>query len=288
MDNHKGNVFITGASSGIGKATTLELAKRGYRVFSGVRREQDAEALVKELTGSGVIIPIIVDVTKLDDIKKAKMFIQQKIADEGLAAVICNAGILESAPLEIAPLESARRTFDVNYFGVITVIQEFTDLLRKLPGKLLITNSVSGFIGEPLAGHYSPSKHAIEAVAEVLRIELREWKIPVVLVEPGSHKTEMIGAKYLQSKKDLLSEIPEEKKALYKNVLAASEKFAEKQQHHGGPPENVAKLYAKIIPLKNPKARYFIGFDGKVIYFLHKYLPTSLYEKILSSAFGLK
>jgi NAD(P)-dependent dehydrogenase (short-subunit alcohol dehydrogenase family) len=162
-------VLVTGASTGIGRATALYLAAHGLRVFASVRKEKDAA----ELPGTS---PVVLDVTDTDSIRAASDAVSRALGDEALAGLVNNAGIAVSGPLEFLEMSEIRRQFDVNLFGQVAVTQAFLPLLRRARGGRIVNmSSISGKITAPLLGPYSMSKFALEAFSDALRRELEPF-----------------------------------------------------------------------------------------------------------------
>ncbi|MBN2158796.1 MAG: SDR family NAD(P)-dependent oxidoreductase, partial [Spirochaetes bacterium] len=181
------SVLVTGASTGIGWATSLELANRGWRVFSAVRKEADAKKLTE--ASAGKITPVLMDIVDYESVRRGAKDIEKMLGGAGLDGLFNNAGISVQGPLEIIPIELFEQQIRVNVFGHVFVTQTFLPLIRKAQGRIVFTSSESGRITLPLMAPYSSSKFALEAVASALRIELRPWKIRVSTVELQTIKT---------------------------------------------------------------------------------------------------
>ncbi|MEK7693262.1 MAG: SDR family oxidoreductase, partial [Chloroflexota bacterium] len=181
------SVVITGASTGIGEACALHLDALGWRVFAGVRKGADGEALQRK--ASARLIPVRIDVTDQASIASACDAVAQELGARGLDGLVNNAGIAVAAPLEFVPIDDLRRQLEINVIGQIAVTQAFLALIRTARGRIVNIGSVSGKLATPFTGPYSASKFAMEALTDALRIELRPWKIEVSIVEPGSIAT---------------------------------------------------------------------------------------------------
>ena len=165
------NVLITGASTGIGAACARMLAGRGWRVFAGVRKIADGESLVAGAEGQ--IIPVILDVTNREQIKTVVQEVSTQCGAAGLQGVVNNAGIALAGPLEFMPMEAFERQFEINVLGLIAVTKAVMPLIRAGHGRIVLMGSNSGFMCEPFLAGYGATKHALEAIADSLRIELR-------------------------------------------------------------------------------------------------------------------
>lgn len=256
-------VLVTGASSGIGKATAHAFAERGYHVYALSRRAEEKT----ETVGKGSITALSADVTKPDTLEKAFSKIDE------LNLVIHCAGIGVSGSAECTPDEAARLQMDTNYFGVLNVNRFALPLLRKNKESLvMITSSVAGFIPIPFQSHYSSSKYALEAYGEALRMEAKPFGVRVCLVEPGDTKTGFTAARTYNE--------PEDSPYLEKCREAVSK--MEKDEQNGKSPESVAKVFLRQAQRKNPKAHVAVGFIYKVFAFLVRILPIKLKHLILS------
>ena len=162
--------LVTGASSGIGQACAVRLASSGWRVLAGVRRTGEAPAGTEE---------VLLDVTDPEQIGAAAERVEE------LSGLVNNAGIAVAAPLEFLPPDDLRRQLEVNVIGQVAVTQAFLPALRRARGRIVIVGSIAGRSALPFLGAYAASKHALEAVADSLRVELRPFGIAVSIVQPG-------------------------------------------------------------------------------------------------------
>src|SRR5579885_8680 len=158
-----GSIVITGASSGIGEACALHFHEKGYRVFAGVRKSSDGEALRQKT--SDRLTPLIMDVTDPESVHAAARSIDRK----EISGLINNAGIVVSGPIELVPLARLREQLEVNVIGQVAVTQAFMPLLRQGRGRIVFIGSIAGRSALPFTGPYSASKYALEAIAESLR-----------------------------------------------------------------------------------------------------------------------
>ena len=163
-------VLITGASTGIGRATALRLDGAGWQVFAGVRKQEDAEAL--RAAGSERLTPLMLDVTDGAQIAAAAARIEAE-ADGGLDGLVNNAGVAIPGPLETLPLEDFRRQVEVNLTAQVAVTQAMLPAIRRAGGRIVFLSSIGGRIAFPLNGAYHAAKFGIEAVGDVFRQELR-------------------------------------------------------------------------------------------------------------------
>lgn len=178
-------VLITGASTGIGQAVALEMRGRGWRVFATVRKSSDVVDLTK--VGRGLIEPLIMDVTDEESVKQAVATVQERSGR--LDAVVNNAGVAVSGPIEQLTTEDLQKQFDINLFGVHRVTRACLPMLRASKGRIVQISSVSGRVTLPFTGAYAASKYALEAYSDALRMELAGSGVKVIVIQPGSIQT---------------------------------------------------------------------------------------------------
>lgn len=277
QERDKGAVVITGASTGIGKASALWLDKMGFKVFAGVRKEADGEALHKE--GSERLTPLMIDVTDEASITAAVERVRQVLGDRGLVGLVNNAGIGGGGPLEFVPLEDLRYQFEVNVIGQVAVIQAFMPLLRQERGRIVNMSSIGGRSSLPFFGSYTASKFALEALSDALRVELRPWGMHVALIEPGEIATP-IWQKALETANKLINKLPPQALELYGPALQMMRQVLTNRV--GISPDEVAKAVAHALTAKRPKIRYLIGRDAQIRMIIER-LPNSIRDRIIAS-----
>jgi NAD(P)-dependent dehydrogenase (short-subunit alcohol dehydrogenase family) len=275
-----GGVLITGASTGIGEATALRLAKAGFRVFAGVRKAEDGERLRE----AGVTVVHPLDVTSGDDVAAAAARVEEELAGDPLRGIVNNAGIGIGGPLEGLELDDFRRTLEVNATGQLAVTKAFLPLLRRHRGRIVNMTSIGGRVAQPFAGPYVASKYALEAVTDVLRIELLDWGIDVIAIEPGTIATP-IWEKSSQEAEKILEQLSPELRDLYGKRLAKMAKVLERQNKRGASPDKVAQAVEKALTSSHPRTRYLVG-DAYVLLALKTALPTRLFDKLLHRLTG--
>jgi NAD(P)-dependent dehydrogenase (short-subunit alcohol dehydrogenase family) len=271
----KRTVVITGASTGIGEACAIRLAKKGVSVFAGVRRESDGEALRSKAPEG--LTPVILGVTDQESVERALEVVRGSVEDRGVWGLVNNAGIPLGGPLEFLPLDKFQELFDVNVTGVLRVTQAFLPLIRRCRGRIVNISSISGRIASPFVGPYAATKFALEAISDAWRVELRPWGIRVSIVEPGKVLTP-IWDKTRKILDELIQSCPEETRELYGEIFGLSEKLG----HGGIPVDRVAKAVEHALINKRPKIRYLLGADAKVGALVAK-LPARLRDWALSS-----
>jgi NAD(P)-dependent dehydrogenase (short-subunit alcohol dehydrogenase family) len=259
--------LVTGASSGIGAACARRLESAGWRVFSGVRAAGDARA------GTEVLL----DVTSAEEIRAAAKEIGQ------LDALVNNAGIAIAMPLEFLPLEELRRQLEVNVIGQVAVTRAFLPHLRRSRGRIVFVGSIAGKSALPFLGAYAASKHALEAIADTLRIELRPFGIEVSLVQPGTIKTP-IWTKSAALAESLAGAAPPQLGALYGERVAAFGRFARERGAKGASVEAVAAAVEQALTQGRPRTRKLVGRDAKLrsgVERLPDRVRDSVYERVL-------
>ncbi|MEA3350415.1 MAG: SDR family oxidoreductase [Chloroflexota bacterium] len=274
----KKTVVITGASSGIGKASALHLDKSGFRVFAGVRKQEDAEKLSAQ--ASPRLTPLFLDITDEDAIAAAADRVTAAVEDAGLAGLVNNAGIASAGPMEFVQLDDVRRVFEINLVGQIAVTRAFLALLRKAKGRVVNISSVSGMTAAPFMGPYSISKFALEAFSDTLRQELSPWGIDVIIIQPGRIETP-IWDKSLSAAEKLFARLPQKAFDLYGPSMEITLNTILKGEHSGTPPDTVARTVARALTARWPKLRYRVGADAKAVAILVKLIPTRWLDKFV-------
>ncbi len=274
-------ILITGASSGIGWATSLELAEKGWRVFAAVRKEADAKKLRD--ASSDKITTVIMDIVDYESVKRGAKEIEKALGGAGLDALFNNAGISVQGPLEIIPIELFEQQIRVNVFGHIFVTQTFLPLLRKAQGRIVFTSSESGRMTLPLMAPYSASKFALEAAASALRIELRPWKIKVSCVELQTIKTPM-WEKIDTSTEKLMASLPTPVKNLYWTELKTLSVFPKWQAEMGISMKKAVRVIIRALSARSPKARYLVGYEARLLVYSHAITPTWMMDWIASKS----
>lgn len=264
--------LVTGASSGIGKATANQLINDGLTVYVAARRVEK----MKDLEAMGAIA-IKMDVTKEEDMVAG--IEQIKRENGGVDVLVNNAGYAIYGSVEETTLEEARRQFDVNLFGLARITQLVLPYMReKKAGAIINLSSVGGKIYTPLGAWYHASKHAVEGWSDCLRLELKQFNIDVVIIEPGVIATEFT---------DVMTEpmIKRSGSGPYK-WLTGQLALNTAKMYEGGkasPPEVIAKEIAKAVKARKPKIRYRAGYMAKTGIFMRWLLSDKLFDKGIMS-----
>jgi NAD(P)-dependent dehydrogenase (short-subunit alcohol dehydrogenase family) len=277
-------VVVTGASTGIGKATALHLDSLGLRVFAGVRRDEDGEGLRRD--SSDRLTPIRLDVTDAEQVAQAARQVGEAVRDSRLAGIVNNAGIAVAGPVEFVPLDQWRTQLEINVLGVVSMVQAFAPLLRESQGRIVTVGSLGGRLAQPMAAPYCASKHALEAISDALRLELRPWGISVSLIQPGGVKTP-IWDKGLRAGSEMLRTAPPEVRTLYGAAVEIATKMAIHENETGVAPIEVARAVEHALLSSRPRTRYPVGRQAKLLIPLSRFLPDRLKDELLLRVSGL-
>lgn len=253
-------VVITGASTGIGAASALLLAEKGFRVFAGVRNDSDGKALQRH-TG-GELAPIPIEITDEDSISAAVEVVESAVDQRGLFGLVNNAGIVKPAPLELQPIDDFRRQLEVNLIGQVAVTQAFLPLIRRGNGRIVNVGSIGGRVVLPLHGAYSASKFGMEAVSDALRLELRQWRIPVSHIDPGATETTIFD-KTLAALDEIGQTLRKEGHSEYDGQVKSIRRLVEKTAADAAPVDDLSKTVVKALTAKKPKSRYLAGHGAE-------------------------
>jgi NAD(P)-dependent dehydrogenase (short-subunit alcohol dehydrogenase family) len=271
---NKKTAIVTGASSGFGMLCVVELAKAGFEVIGTMRNMEKKETLLK-LAGEQQVAESIrvhpLDVASSDSIQLFKGFLSEL---ESVEVLVNNAGFAVGGFCEELTIEDYRSQFETNVFGLIAVTQAVLPFMRKSgSGRIINVSSISGRFGFPGMSPYTSSKHAVEGFSESLRLELKPSGIDVVLVEPGSYKTNIWST---------LDQITLNPQSPYRNYMEAIlNNISNVKVVHGNPLE-VAQLITEVAVMKKtPKLRYPIGNGVKMNIFMKAILPWKLLEGII-------
>ena len=280
------NVVITGASSGIGHLTALYLSQLGFRVFAGVRREEDAQVLRE---ADARIIPIMLDVTDMALIQSSVSQVSKTVGTEAVH-LVNNAGIVVSGPLEFMPLENFRQQFEVNFFGAFSVTQAFLPLIRQGEGdkgRLVNIGSMNGHITAPLAGPYCISKYALRSLTDTLRLELEPWEIRFILIEAGLITTPMIG-KVEKGMAIGLTTWDDKIQGYYGTAYQKMAETTKRLSRTASPPEKVVQAIHAALTQRSPHAYYRVGLDAWAAIIMGAYVPVRLRDWLIFKMYGLE
>jgi NAD(P)-dependent dehydrogenase (short-subunit alcohol dehydrogenase family) len=277
------SVLITGCSTGIGYACALDLAARGWRVFAGVRNREDGQRIVEHLAGK--VKPVLLDVTDPALIQAAVEQLDAALGQSGLDGLVNNAGIVVAGPLELLPTEAFRRQLEVNVLGTHAVTRALLPLLRRATGRIVLMGSISGRVTPPQYGAYAASKHALEAMADAWRVELRPWKLSVSIVQPDNVDTP-IWNKLDQSIKDLENRGESAMAAMYQRQMQRVRQSGLKMGRTGMPVAHVVRAVHHALTARWPRARYPVGLRTRLAFWGQSNLPAWIMDRFLRRAVG--
>lgn len=263
-------VLVTGASSGIGRATAIYLAQNGYQVYGAARRTEKMQDLV-----AYGINPVPLDVTREDSLA---VCVEQILKEAGsIDILINNAGSGYYGALEDMPMADAKYQMEVNVFGVARLIQLVLPTMRKNNyGKIVNISSVGGKVTLPMGSWYHASKFAIEGMSDVLRKEVKSFGIDVIVIEPGGTKSEMteLGGEYM---------IKVSGNTVYSSLAKGVSKMYANLQKDAADPIVIAKLIKEGIESNNPKTRYAGAAGAKLMLFFRRILSDKLFDRLVMS-----
>jgi NAD(P)-dependent dehydrogenase (short-subunit alcohol dehydrogenase family) len=268
-------IVVTGASTGMGAAAARELARRGFHVLAGVRRERDADAI--RSTG---IEPVILDITESEHIEA----LAARVAGDPrtLHALVNNAGIQVNAPVEALPMAEWRWVFEVNLFGHIAVTQALLPALLRSRGRVINISSIGGKAAMPTYGAYAGAKFALEAVSDSLRREVAPLGVQVVVVEPGGVRTEM-ATRGIATANRLADRMTSEQDQRYGGLVQAINALMASGTASGVTADAAARVIAKVVTTHKPRTRYTIGRDAALIIPLARLLSDRTLDRILAA-----
>ncbi|MBP3970318.1 oxidoreductase [Bacillus sp. WL1] len=272
--------IITGASSGFGLLTTLELAKKDYLVIATMRNLEKQVNLLSQATQFNLLQNIIIqqlDVTDQNSIHNFQLFLKNI---NRVDLLINNAGYATGGFVEEIPVEEYRKQFETNLFGAISITQLVLPYMREQKsGKIINISSISGQVGFPGLSPYVSSKYALEGWSESLRLEGKPFGIDVALIEPGSYNTNIweVGKQLATNQSDTSSPYKEYMGKIQKHINSGSDTF--------GNPIDVANKIVEIAESKRTNLRYPIGKGVKFMILAKKILPWRLWEYLVLRSF---
>jgi NAD(P)-dependent dehydrogenase (short-subunit alcohol dehydrogenase family) len=282
MPNSTKSVVITGASSGIGRASVELMSQAGWQVFATVRKPADQDKL-----RSQNIVPVLMDVEDPASISAAGQEIESQLGGRGLDGLVNCAGIGVARPVEYASLDDIRQIFEINVFGQIAVTQALSRLLRQNRGRIVNVTSIGVNIAIPFGGLLNSSKSAFAMLSDSLRLELRPFGVRVIAIEPGAIATPAV-EKTLGDIEKVIENMPAEAQAQYGEMLRNFGQKAYAREKSGSPPEVVARAVHHALTSTRPRIRYRVGKHAKLLATLPKVLPESLLDLLRAEMFGLK
>jgi NAD(P)-dependent dehydrogenase (short-subunit alcohol dehydrogenase family) len=271
---HMPSVLVTGAGRGIGLAITEHMSERGWDVYATAR----SEAALHGLDRLPHVHAIPLDITD----RSAIAALPDRLPT-ALNGVVNNAGIIVNGPVEGLSLDDLTQQLDVNVISQIAVTQAVLPKIRAARGRVVFMSSVSGLFTTPGTGAYNASKYAIESLADALRMELRPWRIPVSLIEPGPIRTDMWGD-VLNDYDIMTKHLSEQHRELYSSHLAGSRKLLGRMQKLAADPKRVTKAVDHALTSRRPKRRYLLDIASRAQKAVVAISPTAVTDTILAAA----
>ena len=285
MLNPPKSVVITGASSGIGRASAALMSQAGWQVFATVRKTSDQQKL-QDACGENVM-PVVMDVQDESSIQAAAQQIATHLGGRGLDGLVNCAGIGVVRPLEYASLPDIRQTYEVNVFGQIAVSQALLHLLRRNRGRIVNITSVGVNIAIPFGGLLNSSKSAFAMLSDSMRLELRPFGVRVIAIEPGAISTPAV-EKTLGDIESVIQNLPAEARRQYGEMLRTFGRKAYAREKNGSSPSVVADAVLHALSSNRPRIRYRVGRHAKLLATLPKLLPESVLDALRVRMFGLE
>jgi NAD(P)-dependent dehydrogenase (short-subunit alcohol dehydrogenase family) len=268
-------IVVTGASTGLGAAAARELARRGFHVLAGVRRDADADAI-----RSAGIEPVILDITEPEQVAALAARI---VSDpRPLHALVNNAGIQVNAPVETLPMEQWRWTFEVNLFGHISVTQALLPTLLRSKGRVINVSSIGGKVAMPTYGAYAGTKFALEAVSDSLRRVRPRSRVRRVARPPGGVRTEM-ATRGIATANRLAAQMTPEQEERYGGLVQANNSLMASGTESGLTADAAARVVAKAVTTRRPRTRYTIGRDAALITRLTRLLSDRMLDRVIAT-----
>jgi NAD(P)-dependent dehydrogenase (short-subunit alcohol dehydrogenase family) len=228
-------------------------------------------------TAAGPLTPLLLDVTDAAQITVAAQTIAEHVGDAGLAGLVNNAGIGVFGPLELIAIEQFRRQLDVNVTGQLAITQVFLPLLRQARGRIVMIGSIGDRFTPPFIGPLAASKSTLATLSTALRQELAPWDIRVVLVEPGSIRSDAVG-KLDADARQVMSQASPEGRAMYHDAFLHLVGFFSALHHKGSPPDEVARTVERALTTARPRTRYLAGKNARKMALAAALLPPAVQD----------
>ena len=269
-------VLTTGANSGIGLATVIELARRGFRSFGSVRSTAKADIVHKAAAEAGVEVEtVMLDVTDADACRGVIDDL-----DVDLFALVNNAGYGMTGAIEDVTDEEAHHLFETMVFAPMRLSQLVLPGMRAAGrGRIVNVSSIYGITTTPLTGWYQAAKHALEGASDALRLEVASAGIHVVLVEPGGFKTSIW--------EDLERDIDKRGDSRFGGAYRRTQQMMKLSSPIMGDPQQCAKVIARALASKRPRARYLVGVDAMALAATERLTPTAIKDRVIRLTLGL-
>jgi NAD(P)-dependent dehydrogenase (short-subunit alcohol dehydrogenase family) len=268
------SVLVTGAGRGIGLAITEHMSRRGWDVYATARSDTALDSLDR--------LPNVHAIS-LDITDRSAIAALPDQLPAALNGVVNNAGIIVNGPVEGLSLDDLTQQLDVNVISQIAMTQAVLPRIREVRGRVVFISSVSGLFTTPGTGAYNASKYAVESLADALRMELRPWRIPVSLIEPGPIRTDMWGDA-LNDYDIMTKQLSQQHRELYASHLAGSRKLLGRMQKLAADPKRVTKAVDHALTSKRPRRRYLLDIASRAQKTIVAITPTAINDAVLAAA----
>lgn len=278
-------VLVTGATDGLGRATAILAAERGYRVFAGGRSGERRAALQEFARERKLPLEALeLDVTDGASVEAAVAEIERRAGP--VAALVNNAGIGIGAAMEEIAIADMRKQFETNLFGVLRVTQRVLPAMReRRRGRIVNMSSVAGKIAGPIMGPYCASKHALEAISDSMRLELYPFDVKVIVIEPGFIATS-IGRNSMELSAAYANGA---ERSAYRVIYESfKESFAKSMEGSRTTPADCAAVILGAIEARKPRARYVVTPEAKMALRLRRLLPDGMLDRVLRKQMRLE
>ncbi len=277
MDSTK-TILLTGATSGIGRATTHALVKRGHRVVAAGRDQTALAELARELG----VATVHLDLTDPANIRAAVAEATAHAGTTGIDVLVNNAGMGILAPIAEIEIDDVRRQFETNVFGLLALTQAvITHMRARRRGRIVNVSSVGGRLTLPLFGAYNATKHALESISDAMRYELAGLGIDVAIIEPGAIRTNFSSRAATQGGAYARSDGP------FARVMSRGLELLERADARAPGPDCVASAIVAAVEARRPRARYVVPRINVLGIVLFRVLPTSLADAVFRRVYGL-
>jgi NAD(P)-dependent dehydrogenase (short-subunit alcohol dehydrogenase family) len=275
-------VLITGASAGIGREAAIRLAERGHHVIAAARTVPALEQVRR--TTKGRVDTLELDVTSQDSIDAAKREIASLIGQNGIDVLINNAAYALTGPLEEVADAELKAQFETNVFGPMRMVRAFVPQMRERgAGRIINISSVVGRLALPFFGPYNATKHAVEALSDSLRNELKPFGIDVVIIEPGAINTGISEAERSAMERHAAEGSP------YAEQITKLLTFQKEMNANAAKPEIVVRAIVRAVEAEKPRARYVVPLlRARALIAIAEFLPTEVSDALLRSITGLR
>lgn len=269
-------VLTTGANSGIGLATVIEVARRGFRSIGSVRSEEKAEVVAKAAADAGVEVETVL--LQVDEPASC----EEVMAELALYGLVNNAGYGMMGAIEDVSDEEAHALFETMVFAPLRLARLALPGMRSRgEGRIINVSSIMGLTSLPFAGWYTGAKHALETLSDSLRVEVAGAGVKVVLIEPGGFKTNI----WEDTQRDIAKH--REAGSRYLKGYERSVRQTQLMNPIMGQPRAAAKAIANALKSSNPRARYLLGIDAQLLNAASRLTPTAIQDRVTRTILGL-